>query len=125
MANPVKVQIVLDGKYLEGKQWTVTHGSLIDRERSGFAHEHTADMQQARKELGEDASALAVAIRVMARHRTKYERMSQLNQLDTLPELSSDGTERIHFDLMLSGHSVVHLRLGRQSSVSNLGETGR
>jgi xylan 1,4-beta-xylosidase len=109
--NPVQVQVVLDGKTLAGKQWTVTQGSLIDREHSGFAHEQAADMEQARQELGEDASALAVAMRVMARHREKYERMSQLSQLETLPELSQDGTGRIRFDVVLSGHHVVHLRL--------------
>jgi hypothetical protein len=101
------------------------HGSLIDREHSGFAHEQAADMQQVRRELGEDASALSVAMRVMARHREKYEKMSQLHQLERLPELSCDDTGSIRFDLTLTGHHVVHLRLGRQSSVSNLGETNR
>jgi hypothetical protein len=117
--NPVQVQVVLDGKTLAGKQWTVTQGSLIDREHSGFAHEQAADMEQARQELGEDASALAVAMRVMPRHREKYEKMSQLSQLETLPELSQDDTGRIRFDVLLSGHHVVHLRLCPSSSSSN------
>jgi xylan 1,4-beta-xylosidase len=113
--NPIQVQVVLDGKTLAGKQWTVTQGSLIDRDHSGFAHEQAADMQQARRELGEDASALAVAMRVMARHREKYEKMSQLHQLQKLPELSFDDTGSIRFNLVLSGHSVVHLQLRRES----------
>lgn len=109
--EPLRVRVDLEGASLNGRRWKLTRGDLIDRDHSVFAHQQTADMEKMREELGEGAGALAVAIHVMARHRDQYERLSELSPLEPLPTLLAGQVGKIQFDVELSGHSVVHLRL--------------
>lgn len=109
--QPVAVRIILDGQSSANQQWQIAAGDLIDCNHSVFAREQKADVEKVRSELGADASVLAVAIHVMARHRNKYEQMSALDVLEPLPSPSLDDAGRSQFDLELSGHSVVRLLL--------------
>ncbi len=106
-----KVQVVLKGGLFTGGNWRATRGSVIDRGHSVFAHQQRADADRVRQELGDDASALAVAIKVMAEHRGKYERLSKLCALESLPQLEQRGAGEYRFEVLLSSHSVIHLRL--------------
>ena len=74
-------------------------------------HERAADVEKIREEMGEDASALAVAIHVMARHRDKYKTLSELSLFKPLPDFSVDAAGRTQMEIELSGHSLVHLHL--------------
>jgi xylan 1,4-beta-xylosidase len=109
--RPVTVRVTLRGDAERKKEWSVIRGSVIDSRHAGFMHDRAADMANARSEAGEDANPFAIAVSVMAKHREKYERTSELSSLDPLPELSRDTSGTIGFDLELDGHSVIHLRL--------------
>jgi xylan 1,4-beta-xylosidase len=107
----VKVRVVLEGKSLGNRDWIVARGSIIDPKHPGFMHEQKADMKKAREEMGEDANNFAIAMKVIPENREKYVRMSRLSQLKPLPDLTVDDAGRIHIDLRVYGHSVIHLRL--------------
>ena len=91
--------------------WTVSRGSIIDGNHAGFMRERQADMAAARNEAGEDANPYGIAIEVMAKHRAKYERLSNLAPLEPLPVLTEGESGSSSLQLRLDGHSVVHLRL--------------
>ncbi|MFZ5830348.1 MAG: GH39 family glycosyl hydrolase, partial [Planctomycetota bacterium] len=108
---PTTLRIVLDGLSLADQKWSVARSARIDRDRSVFAHEQKADSGKVWQELGDEASPLAVAIHVMARHREKYREMSELGPMDPLPAIAVNEAGELQFDLKLSGHEVVWLRL--------------
>lgn len=110
-SDPVAVQVVIEGQSLNDRDWTVTRGNVIDREHSGFMHQQKADMEKERQAAGEDADPYAVAIRVFLTNRARYERMSELSRLETLPQLLSDDAGSPHFQLNLDGHRVIYLHL--------------
>ena len=109
--QPVPVRVTLQGDALRKNGWTIIRGSVIDGQHAGFMHDQQADMARARAKAGEDANPFAIALSVMATHRSKYERASALSPLDPLPVLSGKVSEPLHVDLELGGHSVIHLRL--------------
>jgi xylan 1,4-beta-xylosidase len=109
--EPADVHVALEGEIFADRDWRIERGDIIDRERSGFIHEQRADLENERQAMGEDASPLAAAIRVMAKHRGKYERMSKLSPIGRLPDLTVDEGGRLCFGLSLEGHCVVYLRL--------------
>lgn len=107
----VNARIILKGRSLGDANWSVTRGSIIDHEHAGFVREQKADMEQERTRMGQDANVFAVAMSVMAANRTEYLGMSKLGELEPLPKLVVDDGGSICFDVILSGHSVVNLRL--------------
>jgi hypothetical protein len=109
--EPIKAHVVLQGASLGRADWRVARGSIINRRHAGFAREQKADLEKAREGMVDDADLFAAAVRVIMANREKYLGMSRLSRLDSLPDLSVDDSDRIHFDLTLEGHSVVRLRL--------------
>ncbi len=105
------VRVVLTGDALGNRKWKVSQGSIINRDHSGFMHEQSADREKERQTMGDDADPFAVAIRVFLKNHAKYERMSKLSRLSTLPPLATDDTGGFHFDVILEGHCVICLRL--------------
>jgi len=108
--QPVAVRVILQGDATASNDWTITRATIIDGAHAGFMHERKADMERASAEAGENANPYAVAFKVMAANRAKYERMSALSDIES-PSLTVDPSGSIHFDLELDGHSVIHLRL--------------
>ncbi|QEG00172.1 Beta-xylosidase [Stieleria maiorica] len=105
------VRLTLGGDSLPNKNWAVTRADVLDGDHSGFMGERSADMEQARAEVRDEANPYAIAIKVMAANRAKYEEMSKLQPLDPMPKPTLDRSGRMHFDLTLDGHSVVLLQL--------------
>ena len=103
------IRLTLGDNVLGKKNWTVTRANLIDGEHAGFMGQRDVDMKRARTKAF--AKHSAIASRVMAAHRAKYEKMSRLHSLDPQPTVSTDSSGRMHFELMMDGHSVVFLRL--------------
>jgi len=108
--QPVPVRVILQGGASTDNNWTITRAAIIDGDHAGFMHAQKADMNQARAEAGENANPYAVAAKVMGANRARYERMSVLSDMAS-PSLTLDPSGRVHFDLELDGHSVIHLRL--------------
>jgi hypothetical protein len=86
--------------------------------------ERNADMQQARAKSGDEADAYAIALKVMAAHRAKYEKMSKLHSPDPLPTPTIDSSGGMHFDLTMDGHAVVLLQLEGFVLTESTGDLG-
>ena len=108
--EPVPARVTLRGAAAADADWTITGAAIIDGDHPGFMHQREADMARARAKAGENANPYAVALEVMAKNRARYERMSALSEIIP-PPLTTEPSGRIHFDLNLDGHSVVHVRL--------------
>ena len=109
--EPVQMRVLIKGEFSKNHRCKIAQATLIDRDHSVFMHEQAVDVEKIRKELGDDASAFAVMLHAMARHRKKYEKLSELSPLKPLPAVSVEAANRIQMDIELSGHSVVYVRL--------------
>lgn len=115
--QPVGVRVVLEGESLAGRTWRIASGHIIDRDHSGFIRAERADLENELAAMGRDASPLAAAIRVMARHRARYEQMSRLSPLKEYPELAPQNAGAFAFDLSLKGHAVIYLQLQAKGDI--------
>ena len=105
------VRLTLDGDLLRTKNWTVARANLLDGEHAGFVGERNADLKRFLDKAGDQLNPRAAQRQVMAAHRSKYETMSKLHAIDPLPHPMVDSAGRMHFDLMMDGHTVIFIQL--------------
>ncbi len=108
--RPVAVRVSLQGSAATDTNLTGTLAAVIVGDHPGVMPGQQADMERAEAGMGEKANPYAVAFKVRATHKTKYERMSDLSDMEP-PLLRAEPSGRLQFDLKLDGHSVVYLRL--------------
>jgi len=121
--QPITVAVKLTGDKFKNDKWRFVVGNIIDKEHSGFYRTFLADLDAAGikpvtegvisgtrfKELyGEESEKL------FKKNYEKYKPLSSLDSLAPLPTLNMDDTNNLVFNLNLTSHSVIYLRLEKE-----------